>query len=88
MKEKILECMPLKWSIYAANVTYEWCEKNENSKTFLLAVKSNDDHHILAGICYNLNKWSLQTITYNVTNSGQKYNIEMVSMLDLCKYSL
>ncbi|XP_065357671.1 uncharacterized protein LOC135951864 [Calliphora vicina] len=86
LKEKILECEKLKWSIYETNEPYEWCEKQPNANTFLLAAKSNQDHHILAGICFNLNEWSLQTITYNISNSGQKYDMEM--LIDITKTEL
>ncbi|KAM7352464.1 uncharacterized protein ACRADG_004968 [Cochliomyia hominivorax] len=78
LKEKTLQCKPLNWSIYDTNdMTSEWCEKNDNVKSFLFAVKTTQDHHILAGICYNLNDRSWQTVTYNVTSSGQEYNMEM-----------
>ncbi|KAI8124984.1 hypothetical protein FF38_09491 [Lucilia cuprina] len=89
LQEEILECEKLNWSIYDANKTYEWCDRNQSTKTFLLAVKSNQDHHILAGICFNLNKWSLQTIVYNISNTEQRFNMEMrrdITKTDLKSY--
>lgn len=78
LEQNVLSCNRLNWSIYSTKEPYDWCEKIENSKTFLLAAKSSNDHHILAGICFNLMEWSLQTITYNITNCGKNIDKETV----------
>ncbi|XP_065357079.1 uncharacterized protein LOC135951368 [Calliphora vicina] len=66
-------CMHRNWSIYSTKQPYSWCQNNQNSSTFLLATQPTTDNYILAGICYNMEEISLQTVVYNVTNLRRNY---------------